>query len=646
MTKRKFSRPRSGSAALATACLALAPLTAAAQIAFQDVSGAAGFAGTATESWGASWGDVDGDSYPDLFFSNHRNRATLYRNGRDGTFSEVSRQVDASGTAGWTGGRATVDTHGVTWADVDNDGDDDLLQTVESNPEFLHLNVDGRLYDRTAALGVDRLGGWGSRQALFLDADGDGRLDLASIELTRPMLSRQLDGGAFGSGSGSLWPLACASEGQWGHLADIHPAGGLELVCAQRNGTYPKVNSFSGGTVRDVTASFRQYSAVIDAATLDFNRDQRPDVLMLRGTERPSDVFQSAPARFEAQLITARGTRKSVSFRTGGVLTLTVSIEAGVPPQGDPAYVDVGAAAWSPTGLTFQLDPSDSRTWGIASGSPGLNIGYFPATGEWRIVSDGNQFAYAYLQVQSTASITNLAVQGATEADRGYRPVLMRNTGNGLEPVTGIGLDAVLRCQSVVSGDFDNDMDEDLFMACTGGTRNLANRLFENRGGRFVEIAGAGGAAGRTGAAVASGAGTSESVVVADYDRDGFLDLLVTNGNNMRPVYAGGPTQLFRNRGNANHWLQLDLVGTQSNRAGVGARVQVAAGGVTQYREQNGGYHRWSQNFRRLHVGLGGSVRADVRVEWPDGSVTTHPALDADRLHRLRQDGTSSVVPR
>jgi hypothetical protein len=249
------------------------------------------------------------------------------------------------------------------------------------------------------------------------------------------------------------------------------------------------------------------------------------------------------------------------------------------------------------------------------------------------------------VQVVSTAAISGLAFQGSTQADRGYRPVLMRNTGTWLTPVTGVGLDVILRCQSVVAGDFDNDMDEDLFMACTGGTRNLVNRLFENRGGRFVEIAGAAGAAGRTGAAVAAGAGTSESVVVADYDRDGFLDLLVTNGNNMRPVYVGGPTQLFRNKGNGNHWLQLDLVGTQSNRAGVGARVFVESGGITQYREQNGGYHRWSQNFRRLHLGLGANTRADVRVEWPDGSVTTHAGLAADRLHRLRQDGASSIVP-
>src|SRR3974390_2900415 len=85
---------------------------AAGQIAFQDVSVAAGFANTATETWGASWGDLDGDHYPDLFSSNHRMRATLFHNNQDGTFTDVSQQVDVSKTPGWTGGRSDVDTHG------------------------------------------------------------------------------------------------------------------------------------------------------------------------------------------------------------------------------------------------------------------------------------------------------------------------------------------------------------------------------------------------------------------------------------------------------------------------------------------------------------------------------------------------------
>jgi hypothetical protein len=217
----------------------------------------------------------------------------------------------------------------------------------------------------------------------------------------------------------------------------------------------------------------------------------------------------------------------------------------------------------------------------------------------------------------------------------------VKNTVNGLVTTTTAGIGAKVRCQSAVAGDFDNDMDEDIFLACTGGSHNIANRLYMNNGnGTFPELANAGGAAGRRGAAVGQKAGTSESVVTADYDLDGFLDLLVTNGNNMRPVYIGGPKQLFRNLENANNWIEFDLLGTTTNRKGIGARVYVTSGGVTQYREQNGGYHRWSQNFMRGHVGLAGNTRADITVEWPDGTETLYRGLPANRVYRLRQDGS------
>lgn len=613
------------------------PSIAPAQIAFQDVSKSAGFGPSASETWGAAWGDYNGDGYPDVFFNNHRNRATLYRNDRDGTFTEVSAQVDGSYTQGWTGGRPTTDTHAVTWADVDNDGDADLYQTVDLGPDMLHLNASGVLTDRSDAFGLVQRRHSASRQAIFFDYNRDGRLDLAAVALAGPRFYPRMANGTFGAAAST--PLACASDGQWGHLADVHPTSGLELICAPRSGSYPKVNAFPNGAIANVTGAFPQFASVVDVATLDYDRDLRPDLFLVKGTERPSDAWQFASNRFEVQLITGKAP-KSVTFRTTGTLRVVASLSTGNTPEGDPATIDVGAGLWSPASLTFQLSPADSRNWGIGAGSPGINIGHLRDLGQWKIEQGGVGFKYSYLQVSSSAPITGLQFRGATTTDRPQRPQLVRNTVNGLVATNVAGLGVSVRCQSAVAGDFDNDMDEDLFLACTGGARNLANRLFRNDGGRFTELAGAGGAAGLRGAAVAARAGTSESVVTADYDLDGFLDLLVTNGNNMRPVYYGGPKQLFRNRGNANHWLQLDLVGTGSNRDAVGAKVYVRAGGVTQYREQNGGHHRWSQNFDRLHVGLKDNRRADVTVVWPNGASRVHSGLAADAIYRLRQDGT------
>jgi hypothetical protein len=629
----------------AAVAAALAAPVSVAQIAFVDATFGAGLGGQNTESWGAAWGDVNGDGYPDVFFNNHRNRATLYRNNRNGTFSEVSRQVDLSATPGWTGGRANVDTHGATWGDIDNDGDQDLYEAVESSIDRLHLNDSGLLTDRSVQLGVSRLTHFATRQVLFFDYNRDGRLDLASVSLQRPSFAPQLADGSFGSGIGMEIPLACR-DGQWAHLVDVHPTPGLELLCAPRNGSYPKVNAFANGGVQDVSAQFRQFPSIIDAASLDYDGDQRPDLLLLPGAERPSDAFQPSSQRFEAQFITGGKALKSVTFRTTGTVTVTASTSFGSNPEGDPAGIDIGSAAWSPGSLVFQLSRADSRNWGIATGAPGFNVGYLSATDQWKIAQGNNgSFTYSYVQVTSTAPITGLTFAGASVSDRPQQVVLLRNTSGGLVPVSGAGLAVPMRCQSVVAGDFDNDMDEDLFIACTSGSRNTANRLFRNNGnGTFTEIAGAGGAAGKVGAAVAAKAGTSESVVAADYDLDGFLDLLVTNGNNMRPVYFGGPTQLFRNRGNANHWLQFDLVGTSSNRDGVGAQVYVTAGGKTQYRAQDGGYHRWSQNSQRIHVGLGGNSRADVKVVWPNGTTRTYAGLASNRVYRLRQDGLVSRV--
>jgi hypothetical protein len=120
--------------------------------------------------------------------------------------------------------------------------------------------------------------------------------------------------------------------------------------------------------------------------------------------------------------------------------------------------------------------------------------------------------------------------------------------------------------------------------------------------------------------------------------------VFVTNGLNLVPQRTGGQVQLFRNRGNGNHWLELDLAGVASNRDGVGAKVYVTAGGITQYREQNGGYHRWSQNFSRIHVGLAGNTAADVRIDWPSGKEDLYPGVQANAVYRATEGQSMQVL--
>ncbi len=101
---------------IAAAGLALGPALASAQIAFTDVTDVSG-AAHISESYGASFGDLDGDGYLDIFSSNHRTRPSLLLNMGDGTFFDTGGQVSTWVT------HPNADTHGGSFADFENDGD-------------------------------------------------------------------------------------------------------------------------------------------------------------------------------------------------------------------------------------------------------------------------------------------------------------------------------------------------------------------------------------------------------------------------------------------------------------------------------------------------------------------------------------------
>ena len=183
--------------------------------------------------------------------------------------------------------------------------------------------------------------------------------------------------------------------------------------------------------------------------------------------------------------------------------------------------------------------------------------------------------------------------------------------------------------------DYDNDGWLDLFIAnghvypeveLTSADVHYKqiNSLFHNQGnGTFLEttkIAGIESLSPRAGRGVA----------FADFDNDGFVDVLVANN--------GDPPTLLHNSGNANHFLNFKLRGTKSNRDGMGARLRVVAGGISQIREIAGGGSYLSQSDLRAHFGIGQVSRAErVEIKWPSGQSDTFFDVEADKFYTIEE---------
>jgi hypothetical protein len=105
----------------------------------------------------------------------------------------------------------------------------------------------------------------------------------------------------------------------------------------------------------------------------------------------------------------------------------------------------------------------------------------------------------------------------------------------------------------------------------------------------------------------------SRGCAFGDFDNDGDVDILIVNLNE--------PPSLLRNDlGGNNHWLKVKLIGRDSNRSGIGARVICSYNGKRQAQELAAQSSYLSANDPRLHFGLGDSETADLEVIWPLGA--------------------------
>jgi enediyne biosynthesis protein E4 len=282
-------------------------------IQFQDVTKAAGltythYSGAAGKKYlpetlgpGVAFIDYNGDGWQDLFFTNgrdwpgqRRQTATpqLFRNNRNGTFSDVSR---ASGLA--------VEMHGMGSAvgDFDNDGDDDLFVSALGQ-SLLFRNNAGVFADVTKEAGLFGPNEF-STSAAWVDYDKDGRLD-----------------------------LLVANYVQWTPQTDIFCTldGSRKSYCTPESykGSSARLWHNSGkGTFQDVTSKaglLDNASKGLGVAVLDVNQDTWPDLLIANDTQPNRLYVNSGKGTF-----TEKGTLAGIAYSEEGIARAGMGVAAG-----------------------------------------------------------------------------------------------------------------------------------------------------------------------------------------------------------------------------------------------------------------------------------------------------------------------------
>ncbi len=220
---------------------------------------------------------------------------------------------------------------------------------------------------------------------------------------------------------------------------------------------------------------------------------------------------------------------------------------------------------------------------------------------------------------------------------------LYHNDGLGLfSDVSHISRTGPMSYPSVAWGtafiDYDNDGWSDLFV--TNGhlldnvekfdktsTYKQPNFLFRNqRDGTFTEV-------GEVLGMDSDGSMSSRGSAFGDYDNDGDVDILISNSDQ--------PPTLLRNEGgNQNNWIGVRLIGTQSNRLAIGARVKITANGEVQTKEITGGSSYASASDFRLLFGIGKASNVErLDISWPTGLSTTEHPIKVNRYLTFIEGG-------
>jgi enediyne biosynthesis protein E4 len=408
--------------------------------------------------------------------------------------------------------------------------------------------------------------------------------------------------------------------------------GGNTLYQNNSNGTFSDVTSKAGVAGSGWSSS---------AGFFDYNRDGRLDLFVCRyltwswethlycGEQKPGYRAYCHPDNYKG--IT------NLLFRNNGDGTFTdVSLEAGIAnPEGKAlgvAFNDFDRDGWPDV---FVANDSVRQFLYQNKGNGKFEeIGLFAGVG---YNEDGKTFAGMGTDFNDYDNDGWPDIADTALGNQMYP--LFRNNGDNTFSYTthSTGLGEVTLLHSgwgIKFLDYDNDGWKDLFVAqghvldtvekTTPSLNYLESPLMlHNTAKRFADVSA------RLGAAFTS-TYSGRGAAFGDLDNDGDPDIVMANVD-QKPA-------LFRNDGgNKQRWLILELVGSKSNRDGLGAQVKIAgASGKTQYQFASTASSYQSASDRRVHFGLGAdeSVKS-IEIRWPSGAVQNLANIKANQILKV-----------
>jgi hypothetical protein len=470
----------------------------------------------------------------------------------------------------------------------------------------------GAFRDVSHRVGIYRLNQSGG--AIMDDFDNDGLLDLVvtSWAPNEPMaFYRNKGDGTFEDRtkpaglSGQMGGLYCVQTdyNNDGHLDVFIPRGSwLPAHLAQR----PSLLRNNGdGTFADVTAQAGLLAPTnsTSATWADFDNDGFLDLFVCCQRQRCLLYRNKGDGTFEEVAVRA------------GLPELMGCLGAAWIDFDNDGYPDLFVNIQGGTARLFRNNRNGTFT--DVTREMGID-GPFDGFSCWAFDFDNDGWLDIF--ASSTAHTLKDVVKGLLNQPHDQPTArLYRNLkGKGFQDVTKeAGLDKVYSPMGSNFGDTDNDGYLDFYLGT--GDPNLhtlvPNRMFKNVGGkRFAEIT----ASSRTGH-LQKGHGTA----FGDWDRNGTVDMFVQMGG----AVAGDRYHnvLFQNPGNSNNWLNVKLIGKKTNRAAIGARIEVVTAGdrpQSVHRHVSSG-SSFGANPLEQHIGLGKATRvASLKVFWPTSGTT------------------------